>query len=118
MHFEIVVRIAAAFFYWISSVTFVGDFTKKLLNRICLNIHRILRLIMLICQTEFIIRAILTQCGGIFDEIHGLKMTLKYAQYIHDAEIEKFILTCMCQFGGRRISNSATLQFCCSSRKE
>ena len=73
MYYEIVVRIAAAFFYWISSVTFVGDFTKKLLNRNCPNFHRILRLFMLIGQSEFIIRAILTECGGIFDEICGLK---------------------------------------------
>ena len=73
MYYEIVVRIAAAFFYCISSVTFVGDFTKKLLNRICPNLHRILRLFMLICQTEFIIRAILTECRGIFDETRGLK---------------------------------------------
>ena len=73
MYYEIFVRKAAAFFYWISSVTFVGNFMKKLLNRICPNLHRVLKLFMLICQTEFIIRAILTECGGIFDEIRSLK---------------------------------------------
>ena len=73
MYYEIVIRTAAAFFYWISSVTFVGDFTKKLLNRICPNLHRILALFMLICQTEFIICVILTECGGIVDEIRCLK---------------------------------------------
>ena len=54
--------------------------------------------------------AILTECGGIFYEIHAVKMTLKYAKYIHDAEMEKFILTRLCQFGGHQIRNSANLQ--------
>ena len=39
------------------------------------------------------------------------KMTLKYAQYIHDTEMEKFISTCVRQFGGHQIHNSANLQF-------
>ena len=39
------------------------------------------------------------------------KMTLKYAQYIHDAEIEQLILTRLCQFGGHQICNLANLQF-------
>ena len=39
------------------------------------------------------------------------KMPLKYAQYIHDAEMEKFILTRLCQFGRHQIRNSANVQF-------
>ena len=34
-------------------------------------------------------------------------MTMKYAKYIHDAEMEKFILTRLFQFGGHQIRNSA-----------
>ena len=119
MYFEIVVKNSSGLLILDLISHFCGRFyEKKLLNRICFNLHRFLRLFMLICQTEFIIRAILTECGGIFDEIHGLKMKLKYPQYIHDAEMEKFILTCLCQFGGRHIRNSENLQFYSSSRKE
>ena len=39
------------------------------------------------------------------------KITLKYAQYTYDAEMEKFILTRLCQFGSQQIRNSANLQF-------
>ena len=39
------------------------------------------------------------------------KMTLKYAQYINDAEMAKFILTRLSLFGGHQIHNSANLQF-------
>ena len=38
--------------------------------------------------------------GAFFMKSAVSKMTLKYAQYIHDAEMEKFILTRLCQFGG------------------
>ena len=38
-------------------------------------------------------------------------MTLKYGQYIHDTKVEKFILMCLCQFGGHQIHNSENLQF-------
>ena len=37
------------------------------------------------------------------------KMTLKYANYIHDAEMENFILTHLCQIGGHQIRNSVNL---------
>ena len=111
MYYEIVIKIAVTLFYWISLVTFDVDFTKKLLNRICPNFHRILRLFMLICQNEFNLCTILTECGGILMKSAVSKMPLKYAQYIHDAEMEKFILTRLCQFGGHQIRNLANLQF-------
>ena len=68
-------------------------------------------IVMLICQTEFIIQAILTELGAFFMKSVVSKMTLKYmhVRYIHDAEMEKFILTRLCQFGGHQIRNSANL---------
>ena len=74
MYYEIVVGIAAAFFYEFHQSLLVAILRKKLFDRIRSNLHSMLRLFMLICQNEFNLCAILSEIyGGIFDEIRGLK---------------------------------------------